>query len=158
MSPYRLVYGKSCYLLVEIEHKAYWATQKINENLNEVGLNRKLRIMELEEIRNEANENAKISKMKMKRLHDNHISRKSLHVVQHVLLYDSRLHVFLGKLKSRWTGPFMVRSISSHGVCDIENLQTGQVFKVNGHHLKAYYKFPPKKELNVDLTDQLLEK
>lgn len=81
MSPYRLVYGKPCHLPVEIEHKAYWAIRKMNKSLGEVSLNRKLQLNELEEIRNEAFENAKLSKMHMKKLHDQHINRKNFCIV-----------------------------------------------------------------------------
>jgi len=70
-----------------------------------------------------------------------------------VLLYDSRLHLFPGKLKSRWTGPFRIRSISNHGAYDIENLQDGQVTKVNGHRLKAYLELLSKEETSMDLAD-----
>ena len=74
MSPYQIVFGKPCHLLVEVEHKVYWAIRRINENINEVGLNRKFQINEFEEIRNKAFENAKVSKLNMKKLHDKHIN------------------------------------------------------------------------------------
>jgi len=77
--------------------------------------NRKLQLDELKELRNDAFKNAKISKHKMKTLHDKHILRKSFHVGQKVLLYNSRLHLFPGKLRTKWIGPFEIKSISEHG-------------------------------------------
>ena len=100
---------------VELEHRALWAIKQVNFDLDKVGTLQKLQIFELEELRNEAFEIAKITKDRVKIFHDKFIMRKTFVLGQKVLLYNSRLHFFSGKLKSRWKGPFVVRTVFSHG-------------------------------------------
>ena len=76
---------------------------------------RMLQLSELDEFLNEAYENAKIYKEKTKAWHDKHIVRKEFEPGQQVLLFNSRLKLFPGKLKSRWSRPFIVTQVFPYG-------------------------------------------
>jgi len=74
----------------------------------------------------------------MKKTHDQNLLRRSFEPGQKFLLYNSRLHLFPGKLRSRWIGPFIVRSVFYHGAIEIEDPRNGSTFKVNGQRLKPF--------------------
>nr|GEW31210.1 hypothetical protein [Tanacetum cinerariifolium] len=107
-TPYKLVYEKSCHLPVKLEHKAYWALKHANFDLKTVGDHRKVQINELIELRDQAYENSLIYKEKTKRLHDLKIKNRVFNIDDRVLLFNSSLKIFSGKLKSRWSGPFTI--------------------------------------------------
>ena len=99
---------------------------------------RLLQLNELDEFRNEAYENARIYKEKTKVWHDKHITRKEFTDGQQVLLFNSRLKLFSRKLKSRWSGPFTVTKVFSHGGAEVSHPEKG-TFTVASQRLKPYY-------------------
>ena len=108
MSPYRIVFRKPCHLHMELEYKAMWAIEKLNCDFQVAKEEILLQLNELEELRNEAYDNARIYKDKTKKWHDHKILRKEFKVREQVLLYNSRLKLFLGKLESRWSSPYTI--------------------------------------------------
>ncbi|GJQ98978.1 reverse transcriptase domain-containing protein [Tanacetum coccineum] len=114
-TPYKLVYGKACHLPIE-----------------------KVQLNELNELRDEAYENSLIYKEKTKRIHDSKIKNRVFNVGDRVLLFNSRLKIFSGKLKTRWSGPFTITQVFPYGTIELSQ-NSGPNFKVNGHRLKHYF-------------------
>ena len=96
-------------------------------------------MQELEELRREAYENARIYKERTKAAHDKLIMKRDFQVGQKVLLYVSRLKLMPGKLRSRWEGPFIVTNVFPHGAVKIKREPHGKCFTVNGHRLKPFF-------------------
>ncbi|GJZ24156.1 reverse transcriptase domain-containing protein [Tanacetum coccineum] len=144
-TPYKLVYGKSCHLPIELEHKAYWALKHANFDLKIAGDHRKLQLNELNELRDQAYENSLIYKERTKKLHDSKIKNRIFNIGDRVLLFNSRLKIFSGKLKTRWSRPFTITKVFSYGTIELSQ-PDGPNFKVNGHRVKHYFggDLPPK--------------
>ena len=114
-----------------------WAIKKLNFDFKTAKEERLLQLSELEELRNEAYDNARIYKDKTKKWHDQRILRKEFRAGEKVLLFNSRLKLFPGKLKSKWGGPYIVVSSNTFGTVTLRS-DTGEEFRVNGQRLKHY--------------------
>ncbi|GJT37980.1 reverse transcriptase domain-containing protein [Tanacetum coccineum] len=138
-TPFRLVYGKACHLPLEIEHKAHWTLKQCNMDLMLASKSRLMQLNELAELRDGAYENTRIYKERTKKWHDSRLrGDKDFKVGDKVLLYNSRLKMYPGKLKSKWSGPNIVKTVYPHGAIEITD-RDGFSFKVNGQRLKKYY-------------------
>ncbi|GJR33826.1 reverse transcriptase domain-containing protein [Tanacetum coccineum] len=163
-TPFRLVYGKACHLPVEIKHKAHWALKQCNLDLTLASKSHLMQLNELAELTDDAYENTRvitvsltylvamlewniaftyvvwIYKEQTKKWHDSRLhGDKDFKVGDQVLLYNSRLKMYPGKLKSKWSGPNIVKTVYRHGAIEIIK-RDGFSFKVNEKRLKKYYR------------------
>ncbi|GJT81914.1 reverse transcriptase domain-containing protein [Tanacetum coccineum] len=114
-TPYKLVYGKPCHLPIELEHRAYWALKHANFDLKPRAIAERT-----------------------KKLHDSKIKNRIFNVGDQVLLFNSCLKIFSGKLKTRWSGPFTITEVFPYGTAKLSH-SDGSNFKVNCHRLKHYF-------------------
>jgi hypothetical protein len=97
-----------------------------------------LGLISLDKWRNEAYENARLFKEKVKQWHDKRIIKRDFHAGEKVLLYRSRLRFFTGKLLSKWEGPFVIEEVYRSGAMKIASLKDNTTQVVNGQRLKHY--------------------
>ena len=83
-----------------------------------------MQLLELEEMRMNAYESSKLYKEKVKAYHDKKLLKKEFKPGQQVLLFNSRLKLFLGKLKSKWYGPFIIKDVKPYGAMELFDPQS----------------------------------
>ncbi|XP_020986306.1 uncharacterized protein LOC110275099 [Arachis duranensis] len=120
--------------IVSVSRKDWY----LNLDSEAAGIKRMLQLNEFDEFRHLAYENSKLYKERTKLLHDKKIAIRVFEPGQRVLLYNSRLKFFPGKLKSRWSGPFVVTRASPYGHVKIQKENSDRKFTVNGQRLKHY--------------------
>nr|GEY04543.1 reverse transcriptase domain-containing protein [Tanacetum cinerariifolium] len=125
-------------IFVMINLLKHWALKHVNFDLKTMGDHRKLQLNELNELRDQAYENSLIYKEKTKKLHDSKIKNRIFNVGDRVILFNSRLKIFSGKLKTHWSSPFTITKVFPYGTVELSQLG-GPNFKVNGHRVKHYF-------------------
>nr|GFA08261.1 reverse transcriptase domain-containing protein [Tanacetum cinerariifolium] len=78
-----------------------------------------IRKVQLNELRDQAYENSLIYKEKTKRLHGSKIKDPVFNIGDRVLLFNLRLKIFSGKLKSCWSGPFTIFHVYPYGTVEL---------------------------------------
>ncbi|RDX72143.1 hypothetical protein CR513_48411, partial [Mucuna pruriens] len=79
---------------------------------------------------------------KVKNSHDQQILRKEFRVGQKVLLFNLRLKLIGGKLRSRWDGPFVITNVFPYSVVELKDEHTNSTFQVNRHQIKLFHEGP----------------
>ena len=113
-----------------------WAVKLLNFDIKTAEEKRLIQLSDLDEIRLEAYESSKIYKERTKLFHDKKIITKDFQAGDQMLLFNSRLKLFPGKLKSRWSGPFCITEVRPYGAVTLAG-KSGD-FTVNGQRLKKY--------------------
>nr|GFB77409.1 hypothetical protein [Tanacetum cinerariifolium] len=108
-------------------------------DLTIVAKNRFMELNELIELQEGAYKNTRIYKERTKKCHDFRLHEdKDFKIGDNVLLFNSHLRLHPGKLKSKWFGPFVVKSVYSYRAVEITDKNSFS-FNVNGQRLKKYY-------------------
>jgi len=113
------------------------ASRRYNFDIKPAAERRSMQIHELEEIRHLAYESSKIYKERTKAYHDKRIIRWNFQPKDQVLLFNSWFWLFTGKLRSRWSGPFIIKEVCPYGAVVLLDTK-GEEFVVNGQRIKPY--------------------
>ncbi|GJR67628.1 reverse transcriptase domain-containing protein [Tanacetum coccineum] len=135
------------YILVAVDHVSKWVeAQALPTNDARVVIRFLRRLFArfrvpkaLIKLRDEAYENTQIYKERSKKWHDSGLrGDKNFKKGDKVLIFNSRFKMHPGKLKSKWYGPCVVKTVHPYGTIEIID-KNGVNFKVNGHRLKKYH-------------------
>ena len=88
-------------------------------------------------------------KKKIKRWHEERIQKREFNVGDHVLLQNSRLRIFAGKLLSKWEAAYIIKEVYRFGAIKINNAAGKNPKVVSGQRLKHYISGTP---TNVETT------
>nr|XP_009767323.1 PREDICTED: uncharacterized protein LOC104218507 [Nicotiana sylvestris] len=113
-----------------------WALKKLKLEWDVAANLRVAQLNELDEFRYHVYTSSFLFK-EMKYLHDKYIHNKEFKEGDLVLLFNFRLRMFPGKLKSKWSGAFEMVNVIPFGALDLKN-KNDEGFRVNGHQLKHY--------------------
>ncbi|XP_028755684.1 uncharacterized protein LOC114715045 [Neltuma alba] len=138
MSLCRIIYGKSCHILVELEHRSYWAIKSCNADLEEASLNQPLQVQELEEMWLNAYHSSDIYKQKTKLVYEANILRKKFKEGDKVLRYQAWFRFKKGKSKTSSDRPSTIMKVHEFGMIELKEEAIGKMFQCNGHLLKLY--------------------
>ncbi|XP_047268113.1 uncharacterized protein LOC124898518 [Capsicum annuum] len=136
---YRLVYGKAYHFPVELKHQAYFEVKKLNLDIKTVGEKRLLKLNELDDFHLHAYKNTRLYKENTKKWHDKQILNRVFEPGQLVLLFNSRLKLFPGRLCSKWFGPFKLVRMMPYGAFELWNKEKTEKFLVKGKWMKHYW-------------------
>ncbi|XP_073138979.1 uncharacterized protein [Henckelia pumila] len=122
--------------------------------LKKYGEKRLIELNQLEEFRDQAYDMVVSYKERTKRIHDRRIRHKEFKEGEVVLLFNSRLRLFPGKLKSRWSGPYKITKVYPSRAIEIKDARN-ESFTVNTQRLKHYVGGDvDSTPVNTTLTDQ----
>ena len=115
-----------------------WAMKKLKMDWREAAEQRLNGLNELDEFLLKAYEISTLYKENMMNYHDNKIEKREFMVRDLVLLFNSRLRLFSGKLKSKWSGPYLITQVFPHGAAELK-AKEGVRFKRNRDRIKLYF-------------------
>ncbi|XP_073152853.1 uncharacterized protein [Henckelia pumila] len=102
-----------------------------------IGEKRLLELHHLEEFRDHTYDMAVSYKEQTKRIHDRRIRHREFKEGDDVLLFNSQLRLFPGKLKSSWSGPFKITRVYPSKAIEIKDARN-ESFTVNAQRIKHY--------------------